>query len=32
VPLDRRTALVRAHPVNPDAAGQIFVLVYERID
>ncbi len=32
VPLDRRTAQVRAHPVNPDAAGQIFVLVYERTD
>jgi hypothetical protein len=31
VPLDRRNAMVRAHPVNPDAVGQVYVLVYERI-
>lgn len=29
---DRHTALVRAHPRNAEAAGQVYVLVYERID
>jgi hypothetical protein len=29
---ERTTALVRAHPMNPDASGQIYVLVYEQIN
>ncbi len=32
VPLNRRTAMVRAHPKNSDVTGHIFVAVYEQID